>query len=222
MSDVFPFLFFIWFQKLRYTHTEETKGLQAQVTAMSEEMTRSKELVGQLPALKADLEAAKRSCVSLKDALEAAEKSHASSAENAARLEKSLAEATGLLSPLETQVRELSEGRTRQEEDHVREMESFLHKQKGLKEQLEASREAERAATEELAARKEQVTNMKRSLSAASAGLAERDGAAKDLKERLNRAEAEHTKAADSLKEKTVAMNKIKVLLTFNRQSVLI
>ncbi|CAL8306134.1 unnamed protein product [Lota lota] len=54
--------------------------------------------------------------------------------------------------PLETKVRELSERMTKKEEDHVQKRVSFLHKQKGLKEQLEASRTAERAATEELPA----------------------------------------------------------------------
>ena len=201
----------ICFQNLQHTHTEEGDGLRAQLTALSEEVTRSKALAEQLPALKAELEAAKQSCGSLQNALEAAQESHAPCADNAAGLERSLAKTAGLLGPLETQVRELSEGRARQEESHVREMEGFLHKQKALKEQLAASREAERAATEELAARREQVANMKRSLSAASAGLQEQDGAVKGLKERLNRAEAAHTKASDSLKEKTVAMDKIKV-----------
>ncbi|CAL8403773.1 unnamed protein product [Boreogadus saida] len=200
-------------ENLQHAHTEERDGLQAQLTALSEEVTRSKALAEQLPALKAELEAAKQSCGSLKNALEAAQESHAPCADNAAGLERSLAETAGLLGPLESQLRELSEGRARQEECHVREMEGFLHKQKALKEQLAASREAERAATEELAARREQVANMKRSLSAASAGLQEQDGAVKGLKERLNRAEAAHTKASDSLKEKTVAMDKIKVLM---------
>uniref|UniRef100_A0A8C4ZIH5 Centromere protein F n=1 Tax=Gadus morhua TaxID=8049 RepID=A0A8C4ZIH5_GADMO len=200
-------------ENLQHTHTEEGDGLRAQLTALSEEVTRSKALAEQLPALKAELEAAKKSCGSLQNALEAAQESHAPCADNAAGLERSLAKTAGLLGPLETQVRELSEGRARQEESHVREMEGFLHKQKALKEQLAASREAERAATEELAARREQVANMKRSLSAASAGLQEQDGAVKGLKERLNRAEAAHTKASDSLKEKTVAMDKIKVLM---------
>jgi len=40
-------------------------------------------------------------------------------------------------------------------------MEGFLHKQRGLKEQLEASRVAERAAREEVLALQGQVKNLK-------------------------------------------------------------
>jgi len=178
---------------------------------MSQEVAESRELAVRLPALRAELESATRSCASLQSTLEVAQANHASSVEKAARLERSLADSTGLVGPLEAKVRELSERLTRGVEDHVREMEGFIHKQRGLKEQLEASRAEERAAREELLALQGQVKNLKSTLLAASAGLQEQDNAVKGLQENLSHAKSEQTNASDSLKEKMIAMNKIEV-----------
>ncbi|CAL8243859.1 unnamed protein product [Lota lota] len=123
---------------------EQRVCLSAQIDSLEGELlNKNTELEARLQQEADRADQAERSCSQLQ------EKSHASSLENATRLEKSLAEAAG---PLETKVRELSERMTKKEEDHVRKRVSFLHKQKGLKEQLEASRTAERAATEELPA----------------------------------------------------------------------
>jgi len=163
---------------------EEINVLQAQMAAVSQEVAESRELADRLLALRAELESVTRSCASLQSTLEVAQANHASLVENAAWLERSLADSTSLVGPLEAKVRDLSERLIRGVEDHVREMEGFLHKQRGLKEQLEASRAAERAAREELLALQGKVKNLKSTLLAASAGLQEQDNSIKGLKEK--------------------------------------
>lgn len=112
---------------------------------------------------------------------------------------------------MEKEVKDLSEAKRKESECHILEIENFLNKEKRLKEQLEAAKQSVTAAKAELSSRREEIKTMKTTLSAASRGLEERDNTIKSLKEKLNRAEAEQAKTSDLLKEKVVAMNKIKV-----------
>ena len=115
------------------------------------------------------------------------------------------------MSALEKEVKELTEKMMRESESHGLETQNFLNKEKSLKEQLEAAKQSVTATKAESSSRREEIKTMKKTLSAASSGLEERDNTIKSLKEKQNEAEAEQAKTSALLKEKVVAMNKIKV-----------
>lgn len=171
----------------------------------------NKDAAEKLPVLKNELDVANQSNVDLKKSLQALEENHSSAIEIKSNLESTLAEKMNLISALEKEVKDLTEKMGKESERHALEIENFLKKEKSLDEQLEATKKSVSAAKAESSSRREEIRTMKATLSAASRGLEERDSTIKDLKEKLNKAEAEQTKTSELLKEKVVAMNKIKV-----------
>lgn len=196
---------------LAHAQAEKINNLLEQISSLEEEIAANKDAAEKLPALKNELDVVNQSHVDLKKCLEALEKSHSSAAEVKSNLENTLTEKINLISTLEKEVKELREKMSNESENHALEIKSSLNKEKNLKEQLEGAEQAVAAARVESGSRREEIKTMKMTLSAASRGLEERDGTIKSLKERLNKAEAEQTKTSDLLKEKIVAMNKIKV-----------
>lgn len=196
---------------LAHAQAEKINNLLEQISSLEEEIAANKDAAEKLPVLKNELDVVNQSHVDLKKCLEALEKSHSSAAEVKSNLENTLTEKINLISTLEKEVKELREKMSNESENHALEIKSFLNKEKNLKEQLEGAEQAVAAARVESGSRREEIKTMKMTLSAASRGLEERDGTIKSLKERLNKAEAEQTKTSDLLKEKIVAMNKIKV-----------
>lgn len=152
-----------------------------------------------------------QSYTDLKMCMEALERSHSSTLEIKSSLENSLTEKTNQIVALENEVGELKEKMSKESESHILELQTVLDKEKHLKEKLEAAKQATAATKAELSSRRDEIKTMKTTLSAASRGLEERDGTIKSLKEKLNKAEAEKAKTSELLKEKVVAMNKIKV-----------
>lgn len=196
---------------LAHAQAEKINNLLEQISSLEEEIAANKDAAEKLPVLKNELDVVNQSHVDLKKCLEALEKSHSSAAEVKSNLENTLTEKINLISTLEKEVKELREKMSNESENHALEIKSSLNKEKNLKEQLEGAEQAVAAARVESGSRREEIKTMKMTLSAASRGLEERDGTIKSLKERLNKAEAEQTKTSDLLKEKIVAMNKIKV-----------
>lgn len=158
-----------------------------------------------------ELDTVNQSHTELKKCMEALEKNHSSTVEIKSNLENTLTERTGLVITLESEVKELKAKMLQESESHTQEMDNCLNKQRRLKEQLEEVKKSVTAAKAESNSRREEIKAMKTTLSAASQGLEERDDTIKSLKEKLNKAEAEQAKTADLLKEKVVSMNKIKV-----------
>lgn len=196
---------------LQQVHSEKTKHLLEQISCFEGEAAANRDAAEKLLVLKNELGVVNQSNADLKKSIEALEKSHSSTIEIQSNLENSLTEKNHLISSLEKEVKDLTEEKRKESECHVLEMEKFLNKEKRLKEQLEAAKQSVTAAKAELSSRREEIKTMKTTLSAASHGLEERDSTIKSLKEKLNKAEAEQAKTSDLLKEKVVAMNKIKV-----------
>lgn len=196
---------------LQHTQTNQINSLMEQIASLDEELTVSRAAAKDLPLLKSELDEANQSYADLKKCMEDLERNHFSTVEIKSSLENTLTEKNQLISSLETELKELKEKMCKDAESHTQETENSLHKQKHLKEQLEAAKKSITAAKAESGSRREEIKTMKATLSAASRGLEERDNTIKSLKEKLNKAEAEQTKTSDLLKEKIVAMNKIKV-----------
>ncbi len=178
---------------------------------MEEELSASKDAAEKLPILRNELDVVNKSHADLQNCLEALERSHSSAMEIKSNLENTLTETNNQIFTLEKDVKELTEKMNQESQSHALEIENVLNKERRLKEQLEAAKQSLTAAKTELSSRREEIKTMKITLSAASRGLEERDNTIKMLKERLSKAEAEQAKTSDALKEKMVAMNKIKV-----------
>ena len=182
-----------------------------QITSLEEKVAANTDAAEKLPVLKNELDVINQSHTELKKSLEALEKNHSSTIEIKTNLENTLTEKSKLVSALDKEVKDLAEKMIKESESHVSEIEKFLNKEKSLKEQLKTSKQSVTAAKSELSVCRVEIKTMKTTLSAASRGLEDRDGSIKSLKEKLNKAEAEQLKSSDLLKEKMVAMNKIKV-----------
>lgn len=196
---------------LQQAQTEKLSNLLEQISLLEEELTSSKDAAEKLPVLKNELDMINQSHADLKKCLEALERNHSTTIEIKSNLENTLTEKTNLIFTLEKEVKELREKMSKESESHALEIEKVRNKEKHLKEQFEAAKQSVTAAKAESSSRREEIKTMKTTLSAASRGLEERDNTIKSLKEKLNKAEAEQTKTSDLLKEKMVAMNKIKV-----------
>lgn len=153
--------------------------------------------------LEEELAALSRSHADLQQQLDALEKSHTATVEIKASLEKTLGEKVERVSALEQAVAEA--------EKHSGEVGTLLKREENLKQQLQDTQTSLAASKDHASALQVELRNMKTTLSAASHGLEERDGVIRSLKEKLSAAEAEQVKASELLKEKVVAMNKIKV-----------
>lgn len=171
----------------------------------------NKDAAEKLPVLKDELLVVTQSNTDLKKSLEALEKNHSSIIEIKSNLENTLAEKINRISALEKELKDVTDRMRTESESHALEIENFLKKEKSLEEQLEATKKSVTAVKAESSLRREEIRTMKATLSAASHGLEERDNTIKSLKEKLNKAEAEQAKSSELLKEKVVAMNKIKV-----------
>ncbi|XP_019715052.1 tropomyosin-like, partial [Hippocampus comes] len=196
---------------LKDTHTEKVNKLQEQISYLEEEVSASKDSAEKLSLLKRELEVINRSHADLKNHADTFEKTLSSMTEVKTNLEKSLSERVILNSALEKEVAELREKVSQLSESQALEAQSFLNKEKSLREEREAAEKALNAIKAETSNVRAEVKTMKVTLSAASQGLEERDTSIKSLKEKLSRAEVEHAKTAELLKEKMLAMNKIKV-----------
>lgn len=201
----------IFVQILQFNHTERINALKEQIVCLEKQVAANQEEAEEVPVLKNKLDVVKQSLAHLNKSLEASEKSLSCANEIKADLEVTLSEKVKLITALEDQINNLTEKLRKESESHSSEVGDFVNKERSLKEQLEATRKSVAAAKEESSSRREDIREMKTTLSAASRGLEERDNTIKSLKEKLNKAEAEQVKASELLKEKTVAMSKIKV-----------
>lgn len=190
---------------------KKTESLLEQISSLEGELNTKRDAAEKLPVLQEEMEVINQSYADLKKCMEDLEMSHSSSLEDKSTLEKSLTEKTSQVVTLENEVRELKEKMIQESENHSLEMETLLEKEKHLKGKLDAAKQSAAAAKAESSSRRDEIKSMKATLSAASRGLEERDDTIKGLKEKLNRAEVEQTKTSELLKEKVVAMNKIKV-----------
>lgn len=190
---------------------KKTESLLEQISSLEGELNTKRDAAEKLPVLQEEMEVINQSYADLKKCMEDLEMSHSSSLEDKSTLEKSLTEKTSQVVTLENEVRELKGKMIQESENHSLEMETLLEKEKHLKGKLDAAKQAAAAAKAESSSRRDEIKSMKATLSAASRGLEERDDTIKGLKEKLNRAEVEQTKTSELLKEKVVAMNKIKV-----------
>lgn len=190
---------------------KKTESLLEQISSLEGELNAKRDAAEKLPVLQEEMEVINQSYADLKKCMEDLEMSHSSSLEDKSTLEKSLTEKTSQVVTLENEVRELKGKMIQESENHSLEMETLLEKEKHLKGKLDAAKQAAAAAKAESSSRRDEIKSMKATLSAASRGLEERDDTIKGLKEKLNRAEVEQTKTSELLKEKVVAMNKIKV-----------
>lgn len=188
-----------------------TESLLEQISSLEGELNAKRDAAEKLPVLQEEMEVINQSYADLKKCMEDLEMSHSSSLEEKSTLEKSLTEKTSQVVTLENEVRELKGKMIQESENHSLEMETLLEKEKHLKGKLDAAKQSAAAAKAESSSRRDEIKSMKATLSAASRGLEERDDTIKGLKEKLNRAEVEQTKTSELLKEKVVAMNKIKV-----------
>lgn len=178
---------------------------------LEEELASSKDAAQKLPALRSELDTVTQSNAELQNRLEALEKTHCSMTETKSALENALTEKADLISTMEKEAKELAEKMRNESESHTLELQKLLTKEKLLKEQLGVAKQTIATAKSEASTRRDEIKTMKTTLSAASQGLEERDGTIKSLKDKLNKAEAEHSKTSELLKEKVVAMNKITV-----------
>lgn len=190
---------------------KKTESLLEQISSLEGELNAKRDAAEKLPVLQEEMEVINKSYADLKKCMEDLEMSHSSSLEDKSTLEKSLTEKTSQVVTLDNEVSELKGKMIQESENHSLEMETLLEKEKHLKGKLDAAKQSAAAAKAESSSRRDEIKSMKATLSAASRGLEERDDAIKGLKEKLNRAEVEQTKSSELLKEKVVAMNKIKV-----------
>lgn len=198
-------------QIVHQAQTQKINDLLEQMSSLEGELTASRDEAQKLLVLKNELDLVNQSCADLKNSMEALERSHSSTIEIKSSLENTLTEKNHLIFTLETEVKELKEKRNKESESHSLEIENVLNRERRLREKLEAAKQSVTAAKAELDSRREEIKTMKTALSAALQGLEERDHEIKSLKEKLNKAEAEQTKTSELLKEKNIAMNKIKV-----------
>lgn len=190
---------------------KKTESLLEQISSLEGELNAKRDAAEKLPVLQEEMEVINQSYADLKKCMEDLEMSHSSSLEDKSTLEKSLSEKTSQVVTLDNEVRELKGKMIQESENHSLEMETLLEKEKHLRGKLDAAKQSAAAAKAESSSRRDEIKSMKATLSAASRGLEERDDTIKGLKEKLNRAEVEQTKTSELLKEKVVAMNKIKV-----------
>lgn len=190
---------------------KKTESLLEQISSLEGELNTKRDAAEKLPVLQEEMEVINQSYADLKKCMEDLEMSHSSSLEDKSTLEKSLTEKTSQVVTLENEVRELKGKMIQESENHSLEMETLLEKEIHLKGKLDTAKQSAAAAKAESSSRRDEIKSMKATLSAASRGLEERDDTIKGLKEKLNRAEVEQTKTSELLKEKVVAMNKIKV-----------
>lgn len=190
---------------------KKTESLLEQISSLEGELNAKRDAAEKLPVLQEEMEVINQSYADLKKCMEDLEMSHSSSLEDKSTLEKSLTEKTSQVVTLDNEVRELKGKMIQESENHSLEMETLLEKEKHLRGKLDAAKQSATAAKAESSSRRDEIKSMKATLSAASRGLEERDDTIKGLKEKLNRAEVEQTKTSELLKEKVVAMNKIKV-----------
>lgn len=190
---------------------KKTESLLEQISSLEGELNAKRDAAEKLPVLQEEMEVINQSYADLKKCMEDLEMSHSSSLEDKSTLEKSLTEKTSQVVTLDNEVRELKGKMIQESENHSLEMETLLEKEKHLRGKLDAAKQSAAAAKAESSSRRDEIKSMKATLSAASRGLEERDDTIKGLKEKLNRAEVEQTKTSELLKEKVVAMNKIKV-----------
>lgn len=187
------------------------ESLLKQISSLEEELSCTRDAAEKLPVLREEIEVISRTYADLKRSMEELEKSHSSSLDEKSTLEKNLMEETSRVVALENEVKDLKGKLIQESENHSLELEALLDKEKHLKGKLDAAKQSAAAAKAESTSRRDEIKTMKATLSAASRGLEERDDTIKGLKEKLNRAEAEQAKTSELLKEKIVAMNKIKV-----------
>lgn len=199
---------------------KKTESLLEQISSLEGELNAKRDAAEKLPVLQEEMEVINQSYADLKKCMEELEMSHSSSLEDKSTLEKSLTEKTSQVVTLDSEVRELKGKMIQESENHSLEMETLLEKEKHLRGKLDAAKQSAAAAKAESSSRRDEIKSMKATLSAASRGLEERDDTIKGLKEKLNRAEVEQTKTSELLKEKVVAMNKIKVGLLINPPSM--
>lgn len=190
---------------------KKTESLLEQISSLEGELNAKRDAAEKLPVLQEEMEVINQSYADLKKCMEDLEMSHSSCLEDKSTLEKSLTEKTSQVVTLDNEVRELKGKMIQESENHSLEMETLLEKEKHLRGKLDAAKQSAAAAKAESSSRRDEIKSMKATLSAASRGLEERDNTIKGLKEKLNRAEVEQTKTSELLKEKVVAMNKIKV-----------
>lgn len=182
-----------------------------QISCLEENVAVNKDAAEKLPVLKNELDVIKQSNSDLQTSLEALEKNLSSTVEIKSDLENTLTEKNSLMSALEKEIQDLTEERRKDTESHALEIETLLIKEKHLKERLEAAKQSVTSVKAEFSSQRDEIKTMKTTLSAAACGLEERDNTIKGLKEKLNKTEAEQTKTSELLREKMVAMNKIKV-----------
>lgn len=190
---------------------KKNESLLEQISSLEEELSGMRDAAEKLPVLQEEMEAISRTNADLQRSMEELQKSYSSSLEEKSTLEKNLAEETSRAVALENEVRELEGKLIQESENHGLELEALLDKEKHLKGKIDAAKQSVAAAKAEATSKRDEIKSMKATLSAASRGLEERDDTIKGLKEKLNRAEAEQVKTSEVLKEKIVAMNKIKV-----------
>lgn len=205
---------------LQETQIKKNESLLEQISSLEEELSGTRDAAEKLPVLREEMEAIGRTNADLKRSMEELEKSHSSSLEEKSTLEKNLMEETSRVVDLENEVREIKGKLIQESENHSLELEALLEKEKHLRGKLDAAKQSAAAAKVESTSRREEIKTMKSTLTAASRGLEERDDAIKGLKEKLNRVEAEQAKTSELLKEKTVAMNKIKVGLWLYHEGI--
>lgn len=191
--------------------TQKINDLLEQMSSLEGELTARRDEAEKLSVLKNQLDLLSQAHADLKNSMEALESSHSSAIEIKSSLENTLTQRNNVIFTLETEVKELKEKSSKESESQSLEVENLLNRERRLREQLEAAKQSVSAAKAELDSRREEIKTMKTTLSAALRGLEERDHEIKSLKEKLNKAEAERAKTSELLKEKNVAMNKIKV-----------
>lgn len=198
---------------LQETQIKKNESLVEQISLLEEELSGTREAAEKLSFLREEIEVVNQTCADLRRSMAELEKSHSLNLEEKSNLEKNLVEETSRAFALENEVTELKGKLIQESESHNLELEALLDKEKHLKGKLDGAKQAAAAAKAESTTRRDEIKAMKATLSAASRGLEERDDTIKGLKEKLNRAEAEQAKTSELLKEKIVAMNKIKVCL---------
>lgn len=198
-------------QFLQHSQAEKINTLLEQIVALEKQAAANQEAAEEVPVLKNKLDMVNQSLAHLNKSTEALEENLCSANEKKADLEAALSEKTKLVSALEDHIKNLTEKMLKETESHSAKIEDLINRERILKEQLEGTKNSLAAATAESSSHQEEIQTMNTTLSTALRGLEEKDNSIKSLKEKLNRAEAEHSKASELLKEKSVAMNKIKV-----------
>lgn len=189
----------------------ERNALQQQISSSQDILAAYREAAEELPVLKNKLDVVSQSLADSNKCREALEKDLSSANKLNADLDNTLTEKMKLISDLEKSINTVTDKISKESENHTLEIENLVNREKSLKDQLDSAKKSLAAAKAELNSRRDEIKTMKMTLSAASRGLEERDNTIKSLEEKLNKAAVEQAKTSDLLKEKIVAMNKIKV-----------